>query len=133
MEKIESIEQLDALSVKICEMLQVGIDKASVVVPETLQQIVAWQIWGNASMSVVIVLFNIVLLNIVKQTSKKFVSGIYKDDELITIGRGTVVAIGCTAIALSISILIFKTIPALIKALVAPNLVIIEQLGGLVK
>ena len=43
MEKIQSIEQLDALSVKICELLQVGIDKASVVVPETLQQIVAWQ------------------------------------------------------------------------------------------
>lgn len=133
MNKINSIEQLDALGAKICELLEVGIDKASIVVPETLQQIVAWQIWGNASMSVVIVLFNIVLLNIVKQTSKKFVSGIYKDDELITIGRETVLAIGCTAIALSLSILMFKTIPALIKALVAPNLVIIEQLGGLVK
>lgn len=133
MEKIESIEQLDALGVKICELLQVGIDKASVVIPETLQQIVAWQIWGNASMFVILVLFNIVLLNIVRQTSKKFVSGIYKDDEMITIGRGIVVAIGCTTIALSLSILMFKTIPALIKALVAPNLVIIEQLGGLVK
>lgn len=41
MEKIESIEQLDALGVKICEMLQVGIDKANTVVPETLQQMVA--------------------------------------------------------------------------------------------
>ena len=40
MEKIQSIEQLDALGTKICELLQVGIDKASVVVPETLQQIV---------------------------------------------------------------------------------------------
>lgn len=133
MEKIESIEQLDALGAKICELLQVGIDKANTVVPETLQQIVAWQIWGNASMSVIIVLFNIVLLNIVKQTSKNFVSGFDKDDELIGVGRGAVVVLGCTVIALSLSILIFETIPALIKALVAPNLVIIEQLGGLVK
>ena len=133
MEKIQSIEQLDALGAKICELLQVEIDKASVVVPETLQQIVAWQIWGNASMSVIIVLFNIVLLNIVKQTSRSFVSGFDKDDELIEVGRGAVVVLGCTVIALSLSILIFETIPALIKALVAPNLVIIEQLGGLVK
>ena len=133
MEKIQSIEQLDALGTKICELLQVEIDKASVVVPETLQQIVAWQIWGNASRSVIIVLFNIVLLNIVKQTLKNFVSGFDKDDEIIEAGRGAVVVFGCTVIALSLSILIFKTIPALIKALVAPNLVVIEQLGGLVK
>lgn len=39
----------------------------------------------------------------------------------------------CAAIALSLSILMFETIPSLIKALVAPNLVIIEQLGGLIK
>lgn len=133
MEKIQSIEQLDALGTKICELLQVGIDKANTVVPETLQQIVAWQIWGNASMSVVIVLFNIVLLNIVKQTSRNFVLNFDKDDELIEAGRGAVVLVSCTVIALSLSILIFKTIPSLIKALVAPNLVIIEQLGGLVK
>lgn len=133
MEKINSIEQLDALGAKICELLQVGIDKANTVVPETLQQIVAWQIWENASMSVVIVLFNIVLLNIVKQTSKNFVSGLDKDDGLIEAGRGAIVILGSTVIVVSLIILMFETIPAFIKALVAPNLVIIEQLGGLVK
>ena len=51
MEKLESIEQLDALGTKICELLQVGIDKASVVVPETLQQIVAWTLYNNATTS----------------------------------------------------------------------------------
>ncbi len=133
MEKIESIEQLDALGAKICELLQVGIDKANTVVPETLQQIVAWQIWGNASKFVVLVLFVIILFNITKQTAKNFVLGIYKDDEILEVGRGTVVLVGCTVIALSLGILMFETIPALIKALTAPNLVIIEQLGGLVK
>lgn len=133
MGKIQSIEQLDALGVKICEMLQVGIDKANIVIPETLQQIVAWQMWENASMFVVLVLFVIILFNIVKQTSKDFVLGFDKDDEIIEAGRGAVVVFGCTVIALSLGILIFGTIPALIKSLVAPNLVIIEQLGGLVK
>ena len=33
MNKINSIEQLDALGTKICELLQVGIDKANTVVP----------------------------------------------------------------------------------------------------
>lgn len=133
MEKIQSIEQLDALGVKICELLQVGIDKASIVVPETLQQIVAWQIWGNASKFVVLVLFVIILFNITKQTAKNFVLGFDKDDEIIEAGRGAVVLLGCAVIVLSLGVLMFETIPAFIKALVAPNLVIIEQLGGLVK
>lgn len=133
MNKINSIEQLDALGAKICELLQVGIDKANTVVPETLQQIVAWQIWGNASKLVVLVLLVIILFNITKQTAKNFVSGFDKDDELIEAGRGAVVLLGCTVIAVSIAILMFEAIPALIKSLVAPNLVIIEQLGGLVK
>lgn len=38
MEKIESVKQLDELGIKICEMLQVGIDKANVILPETFQQ-----------------------------------------------------------------------------------------------
>ena len=46
MENINSIEQLDALGAKICELLQVEIDKANIVVSETLQQIVAWQMWN---------------------------------------------------------------------------------------
>ena len=132
MEKINSIEQLDALGVKICEMLQVGIDKASIVVPETLQQIVAWQMWNNGTLSILSFVVIIISFILIKHTFKKFIEGIDKDGEFIKVVRGNVIAI-CAVISFLSFLLLSITIPALIKVLTAPNLVIIEQLGGLVK
>lgn len=132
MEKIESIEQLDALGVKICEMLQVGIDKASIVVPETLQQIVAWQMWNNGTLSILSFVVIIISFILIKHTFKKLIEGIDKDGEFIKVVRGNVIAI-CAVISFLSFLLLSITIPALIKVLTAPNLVIIEQLGGLVK
>lgn len=133
MEKIESIEQLDALGVKICELLQVGIDKASVVVPETLQQIVAWVLWENATLSVACILIIISSFIIAKQTAKKLIEKFCEEDALFTGVRVALIIISAICFLFSFLNLIFYTIPAFIKALVAPNLVIIEQLGGLVK
>ena len=132
MEKIESIEQLDALGAKICEMLQVGIDKANTVVPETLQQIVAWEIWNNGTLSILSFVVIIISFILIKHTFKKFVEGIDKDDELIKAARGIAIAI-CVMVSFLSFLLLSSTIPALIKVLTAPNLVIIELLGGLVK
>ena len=132
MEKIESIEQLDALGAKICELLQVGIDKASVVVPETLQQIVAWEIWGNAITSIFLVTVIVALIRIIVPFGKRFISDFAKDDEAFII-RGAVIVVCFVCALLSFIHLLMEPLPSLIKALVAPNLVIIEQLGGLVK
>lgn len=130
MEKIESIEQLDALGTKICELLQVGIDKASVVVPETLQQIVAWTLYNNATTSLFLVALIALLSWIMISLCKKCV---WDSDNPVVMMYGAG-AVGCfIAIAVSCEQLITESIPLLIKALVAPNLVIIEQLGGLVK
>ena len=130
MEKIESIEQLDALGAKICELLQVGIDKASVVIPETLQQIVAWTLYNNATMSLFLVALIALLTWIMISLCKKCLSS--DDDPVIMMyctGAG-----GCLiGITMACVHLMTESIPLLIKALVAPNLVIIEQLGGLVK
>ena len=132
MEKIESIEQLDALGVKICEMLQVGIDKANTVVPETLQQIVAWEIWWNAMTSIVLVAFIVALIRIIVPLCKRFISDFANDDEFFIV-RGAVIVACSVCVLLSLMYVSFESLPSLIKALVAPNLVIIEQLGGLVK
>ena len=130
MEKINSIEQLDALGTKICELLQVGIDKANTVVPETLQQIVAWTLYNNAATSLFLVALTAFLTWIMIPLCKKCVSA--GDDPVVMMyGAGTV---GCfIGIAMACEHLTTESIPLLIKALVAPNLVIIEQLGGLVK
>ena len=130
MNKINSIEHLDALGVKICEILQVGIDKANIVVPETLQQLVAWTLYKNATMSLFLIAIIALLAWIMIPLCKKCVSD---DDDpvIIMYGIGTG---GCfIGITIACVHLITESIPLLIKALVAPNLVIIEQLGGLVK
>ena len=132
MEKINSIEQLDALGAKICELLQVGIDKANIVVPETLQQIITWQIWNNIVLSILSFIIMIFTFVLGKYFAKKFIEGFDKDDDLIEAARGGIIAI-CVAAFLSSFLIFLQTIPALIKVLTAPNLVIIEQLGGLVK
>ena len=132
MEKIESIEQLDALGVKICELLQVGIDKAITVVPETLQQIVAWQIWGNAITSIILAIVIAALIRILVPLCKRFISAVANDDADFII-QGAVIAVCSVCVLLSLIHLLKESLPSLIKALIAPNLVIIEQLGGLVK
>ena len=132
MEKIQSIEQLDALGVKICELLQVGIDKANTVVPETLQQIVAWQIWGNVITSIILLAITVALIRIIVPLCKRFISDFANDDEAFII-RGAVIVVCSVCVLLSFIHLSFESLPSFIKALVAPNLVIIEQLGGLVK
>ena len=130
MEKINSIEQLDALGTKICELLQVGIDKANTVVPETLQQIVAWTLYNNAITSLFLVALIALLTWIMIPLCKKCVSA--GDDPVVMMYGG--VASGCLiGITMACVHLMTESIPSLIKALVAPNLVIIEQLGGLVK
>lgn len=130
MNKINSIEHLDALGVKICELLQVGIDKASVVIPETLQQIVAWTLYKNATMSLLLIAIIAMLSWIMIPLCKKCVSA---GDDPVVLMYGTGAG-GCfLGITIACVHLITESIPSLIKALVAPNLVIIEQLGGLVK
>lgn len=130
MEKIQSIEQLDALGAKICELLQVGIDKASVVIPETLQQIVAWTLYYNATTSLFLVALIALLAWIMIPLCKKCVSA---GDDLVVMMYGGGAGVCLIGITMACVHLMTESIPLFIKALVAPNLIIIEQLGGLVK
>lgn len=132
MEKIQSIEQLDALGTKICELLQVGIDKANTVVPETLQQIVAWEIWGNAIASIFLAIVIVALIRIIVPLFKRFILDVANDDEAFIL-RGAVLVVCSVCVSISLIHLLTESLPSLIKALVAPNIVIIEQLGGLVR
>lgn len=132
MEKIESIEQLDALNTKICELLQVGTDKANTVVPETLQQIVAWEIWGNAIASIFLAIVIVTLIGIIVPLCKRFILDVSNDDAAFIL-QGAVIVVCSICVVVSLTHLLGEPLPGLIKALVAPNLVIIEQLGGLVK
>lgn len=47
MDKIQTIEQLDKVGLKLCEMMNVSIDKASTIIPETFQQYIQYVISNN--------------------------------------------------------------------------------------
>lgn len=122
-EKLKSLEELDALTARICELLQTGIDGAQTVVPEVMRQIVAWQIWSNAFYLVALILLVWIAAVSLKAT-------VNAKEEAFCI-MGTLLSI--TIVILSVLIILLKVSPSLIKAVVAPHLVIIEKLGELVK
>lgn len=127
---LTTVEQLNALNAKICELLQVNADKAETVVSETLQQIVALEFYNNLALSIVLTLISFLLCYvIVKLVNKVFIDGESPEQAVFIVMLGG--AIFGLAFALAHSIM--SVIPALIKASVAPNLIIIEKLGDVIK
>lgn len=127
---LTTVEQLDALSVKICELLQVNADKAETVVPETLQQIVALEFYNNLALCIVLTLISFLLCYvIVKLVRKIFIEGDSPEQAIF------IVLLGSLMFGLTFALvhLIMSVIPTLIKASVAPNLIIIEKLGEVIK
>ena len=132
MEKINSIEQLDALSAKICELFQVGIDKTNTVVPETLRQIVVRMLYQEAITSVLLIIVITVLTCMIISTCRKIVSASESDERIIML-CGIHIMIYGLLITLASLHLLTKSIPLIVDVLVAPNLVIMENLGGFIK
>ena len=127
---LTTVEQLDALSVKICELLQVNADKSETVVPETLQQIVALEFYNNLALCIVLTLISFLLCYvIVKLVHKVFTEGDSSEQAIF------IVMIGGLSFGLAFALvhLIISVIPTLVKASVAPNLIIIEKLGEVIQ
>ena len=128
MEKIQTLEQLDKVGLKICELLNVGIDKASVIIPETFQQYIQYTIAINSLWLCVIVVIALCVI----------AAGIYfrckldKDDLMY----GEAVTLTYALPIACVVILIIPTsivIEPLLKAIFAPNILIIEKFSYLLK
>lgn len=127
---LTTVEQLDALSAKICELLQVNADKAETVVPETLQQIVALEFYNNLTLSIVLTLISFLLCYVIVRLVRKiFIEGDSSEQAIFIVMLGVLMF----GLAFALVHLIVSVIPTLIKASVAPNLIIIEKLGEVIK
>lgn len=127
---LTTVEQLNALSAKICELLQVNADKAETVVPETLQQIVALEFYNNLALCIVLTLISFLLCYvIVKLVPKVFIEGDSPEQAVFIVMLGGLMF----GLAFALAHLIMSVIPTLIKASVAPNLIIIEKLGEVIQ
>jgi hypothetical protein len=129
MEKIQTIEQLDKVGLKICEMLNVSIDKASTFIPETFQQYIQYVIATDVFL---LMLFPIIIFVCWFTRHKILHSKIVielDDQEEVTV----LTTCGCIVISF-FSILIWVVcILDLIEAILAPNMLIIEKLSELSK
>lgn len=116
---------MDALGVKICELLQVGIDKANIVLPETIQQLILWNIEKSVITLICAVVMLIAGLVFIKSYKKTICQDLEESCGMINFLIGFYLISG-------ILLGILGGI-GLIKTVTVPNIVVIEQLSGLIK
>lgn len=129
MDKIQTIEQLDKVGLKICEMLNVSIDKASTFIPETFQQYIQYVI---ATDVLLLILFPIIIFACWfarhEILHSKIVTELDDQEEV-----NVLTTCGCIVTSF-FSILIWVVCMLdLIEAILAPNILIIEKLTELSK
>lgn len=120
MEKIQTLEQLDKVETKICELLNVSIDKANIIMPETMQQYINYTICID---SVLLTIMTIILILMGIHIKKSFHSP-EPDDPIIA---------GFEMIAATVIIIAYVVLfTDLLKAFIAPNILVIEKFSQLV-
>lgn len=129
MDKIQTIEQLDKVGLKICEMLNASIDKASVILPETFQQYIQYVIVTDAFL---LILFPIIIFACWFARHKILHSKIViecDDQEEVNV----LTTCGCIVISFFSILIWVVSILDLIEAILAPNMLIIEKFSELSK
>ena len=129
MDKIQTIEQLDKVGLKICEMLNVNIDKASTFIPETFQQYIQYVIATDVFL---LMLFPIIIFVCWFARHKILHSKMVielDDQEEVTV----LTTCGCIVISFFSILIWIVSILDLIEAILAPNMLIIEKLSELSK
>ena len=130
MEKIQTLEQLDKVGLKICEMLNVSIDKASVAIPETFQQFVYFTIVSDALSLVLLPLIAFVIwLLRYKLLNNKL--GIVIDDTSVREFIDPISFFIALGISIVFTIVCGNLLFEILKAILAPNILIIEKFSQL--
>lgn len=131
MEKIQTIEQLDKVGLKICEILNVSIDKASIILPETLQQFIYFTIASDA-LEIVLSPLGVFVMWFLRSKLLNNKLGIdIVDGEARDFVTSLTFIIASVA-SLSFAICWFINIFEILEAILAPNMLIIEKFSQLV-
>lgn len=120
MKEIQTIEQLDKVGTKICELLNVSIDKAGIVIPETMQQYINYTICVD---SILLTIMTIILI-LIGIHIKNFSTSSEPEDSII---------IGFEAAVIVMIVMVYIVLfTELLKAFIAPNMLVIEKFSQLV-
>ena len=131
MEKIQTIEQLDKVGLKICEMLNVSIDKASVILPETFQQFIYFTIASDALEMVLLPLGVFVMWFLRSKLLNNKLGIDIVDGEARDVVTSLTFIIA-SVVSLSFAICWFINVFEILEAILAPNMLIIEKFSQLV-
>lgn len=119
MKEIQTLEQLDKVGTKICELLNVSIDKAGIVIPETMQQYINYTICVD---SILLTIMTIILILIGIHIKKLFTSP--EPEDSIIMGFEMVAIVVFTTVYIAL-------FTELLKAFIAPNILVIEKFSQL--
>lgn len=131
MDKIQTIEQLDKVGLKICEMLNVSIDKASVILPETFQQFIYFTIASDALEMILlpICLFIMWFLRNKLLNNKLGIDIVDSEArEIVTTLTFIIASVTSVFFVMSWILNVFE----ILKAILAPNILIVEKFSQLV-
>lgn len=130
MDKIQTIEQLDKVGLKICEMLNVSIDKASVILPETFQQFIYYTIASDV-LEMMLLPIGIFIMWFLRSKLLNNKLGIdIIDDEarsVVTSLTFIIASVGSVTFVVCWIINVFE----ILEAILAPNMLIIEKFSQL--
>lgn len=131
MDKIQTIEQLDKVGLKICEMLNVSIDKASVILPETFQQFIYYTIVSDA-LNLILLPLGIFVMWLLrsKLLNNKLGIDIINDEARSVVTFLTFIIASVVSVTFVVCWII--NVFEILEAILAPNMLIIEKFSQLV-
>lgn len=130
MDKIQTIEQLDKVGLKICEMLNVSIDKASVILPETFQQFIYYTIASDA-LNLILLPLGIFVMWLLrsKLLNNKLGIDIIDDEARSVVTSLTFIIASVVSVTFVVCWII--NVFDILEAILAPNMLIIEKFSQL--
>lgn len=130
MDKIQTIEQLDKVGLKICEMLNVSIDKASIILPETFQQFIQFTIASDA-LDLILLPLGIFVMWLLRSKLLNNKLGIdIIDDEARSVVTSLTFIIA-SGISITFVVCWIINVFEILEAILAPNMLIIEKFSQL--
>lgn len=130
MDKIQTIEQLDKVGLKICEMLNVSIDKASIILPETFQQFIYFTIASDA-LNLILLPLGIFVMWLLrsKLLNNKLGIDIIDNEARSVVTSLTFIIASCISVTFVVCWII--NVFEILEAILAPNMLIIEKFSQL--
>lgn len=130
MDKIQTIEQLDKVGLKICEMLNVSIDKASIILPETFQQFIQFTIASDA-LNLILLPLGIFVMWLLRSKLLNNKLGIdIIDDEARSVVTSLTFIIA-SGVSVTFVVCWIINVFEILEAILAPNMLIIEKFSQL--